>query len=48
MKDLLWLIPALPLASATLLILGGRLMSPRVVAALGVGSVGALPLQDGE
>ncbi len=41
MKDLLWLIPALPLASATLLILGGRLMSPRIVAALGVGSVGA-------
>ncbi|MEE4192166.1 MAG: NADH-quinone oxidoreductase subunit L [Halieaceae bacterium] len=41
MTDLLWLIPALPLASATLLIFGSQWWGPRSVAALGVGSVAA-------
>ncbi len=41
MTELLWLIPALPLASATVLIFAGRLLGPRWVAVLGVGSVGA-------
>jgi len=36
----LWLIPTLPLASATFLILFGARLSRRVVAALGVGSIG--------
>jgi NADH-quinone oxidoreductase subunit L len=36
----LWLIPTLPLASATFLILFGATLSRRVVAALGVGSIG--------
>ncbi len=44
MTDLLWLIPALPLASATLLILGSQWLGPRWVATLGVGSVGAAGL----
>ncbi len=44
MTELLWLIPALPLASATLLIFCGRLLGPAWVALLGVGSVGASAL----
>ena len=40
MISLLWLIPALPFVSATLLILFGSRLSRRAVAALGVGSIG--------
>jgi NADH-quinone oxidoreductase subunit L len=41
MPGLLWLVPALPLASFVVLALTGRRMSNRAVAALGSGSVGA-------
>ena len=41
MTDLLWLIPALPLASALVLILSSHFLPSRVVAVFGVGSVGA-------
>lgn len=39
MKDLLWLIPALPLAGALLLILAGNRMSKTAVAFAGAGSI---------
>ncbi len=41
MLELLWLIPALPLASFVILALAGRRMSSTAVAALGAGSIGA-------
>ena len=40
MTDLLWLIPALPLLSGAILILGSEKLPAWLVAALGVGSVG--------
>ena len=40
MINWLWLIPALPFASATLLILFGSSLPRRAVAAVGVGSIG--------
>ena len=43
----LWLIPALPLVSATLLILFGSSLPRRAVAALGVGSMGLSALVTG-
>ncbi|MEP5763792.1 MAG: NADH-quinone oxidoreductase subunit L [Halieaceae bacterium] len=41
MTELLWLIPGLPLASALVLVFAGRLLPRQLVAAFGVGSVGA-------
>src|SRR5205823_4147956 len=41
MFELLWLIPALPLASALVLAIMGSRMPAKAVAALGVGSIGA-------
>jgi len=41
MLELLWLVPALPLASFAVLALFGRRMPDRAVAALGAGSIGA-------
>lgn len=40
MLSLLWLIPALPFASALVLLLSGSRLSRRAVAAVGVGSIG--------
>ena len=40
MISLLWLIPALPFASALVLVLFGSRLSRRAVAAVGVGSIG--------
>jgi len=40
MMDALWLIPALPFVSATLLILFGSRLSRKSIAAVGVGSIG--------
>jgi len=39
MLDLLWLVPALPLAGFLILVVGGRRLPPRAVAVVGVGSV---------
>jgi NADH-quinone oxidoreductase subunit L len=44
MKELLWLIPALPFAGALVLILAGTRMSRAGVSAVGVGSVGVAAL----
>jgi NADH-quinone oxidoreductase subunit L len=47
MKDLLWLIPALPFAGALLLILDGTRMRRPLVSLIGVGSVGLSALITG-
>ncbi|RPJ30258.1 MAG: NADH-quinone oxidoreductase subunit L, partial [Planctomycetaceae bacterium] len=39
MLSLLWLVPALPLTGFLILVVGGRRLPPRAVAAVGVGSV---------
>ncbi len=44
MLSWLWLIPALPFASATLLVLFGSRLSRRMAAAMGVGSIGLAAL----
>ena len=44
MQEMLWLVPTLPLLSATLLILFGRLLPKMIVGVLGVGSVGVAAL----
>jgi NADH-quinone oxidoreductase subunit L len=40
MRELLWLVPALPLAGFLILVMGGKRLPPRAAAAVGVGSVG--------
>jgi NADH-quinone oxidoreductase subunit L len=44
MTNLLWLVPALPMIGALLLILFGRRISQRLVSVVGAGSVGASAL----
>jgi NADH-quinone oxidoreductase subunit L len=44
MRDLLWLVPALPLAAAVLLMIGSGRLSARASAVIGAGSVGLAAL----